>query len=85
MDLATVGELRHMMWSASRGGALALVLDLTDVTHLGSAGIQLLYEFAEQTTAEGQRPTLIVPPRCPAELPVRITGLDQVVTVVAAR
>ena len=52
IDLSTTEELRRHLWSASRGGALPLTVDLAGVTHLASAGIQLLYDFVE----EQQRP-----------------------------
>jgi anti-sigma regulatory factor (Ser/Thr protein kinase)/ABC-type transporter Mla MlaB component len=81
VDVHTVDELRRVLWDASRGGALPLTIDLSQVTHLGSVGVQLLFEFAEQATADRRMPTLIAPPGCPAHYPIALTGLDHLVTV----
>jgi anti-sigma regulatory factor (Ser/Thr protein kinase)/anti-anti-sigma regulatory factor len=81
VDVHTGDELRRVLWDASRGGALPLTIDLSQVTHLGSVGVQLLFEFAEQATADRRMPTLIAPRGCPAHYPIALTGLDHLVTV----
>jgi anti-anti-sigma factor len=81
IDLARTEELRRSLWSASRGGALPLVVELGAVSYLGSAGIQVLYDFAEEMTAEGRTLRLVVPPDCPAGSAVRMSDLDRIVEV----
>jgi ABC-type transporter Mla MlaB component len=54
------------------------------VTHLASAGIQLLYDFVEQMTAEGRRLRLVVPPGCPAGYAIQLSDLHRVSEVVDA-
>jgi len=54
IDLARTEELRRSLWSASRGGALPLTVELGAVSYLGSAGIQVLYDFVEEMTAMGR-------------------------------
>ena len=84
IDLSTTEELRRHLWSASRGGALPLSVDLGGVTHLASAGIQLLYDFVEETTAEGRTLRFVVPPGCPADYTIRLSDLHRVSEVVDA-
>ncbi len=84
IDISTVEELRRELWSASRGGALPLTVDLGAVTHLASAGIQVLFDFVEEMTADGRKLRFVVPPGCPARHAVALTALDRVVVVLDA-
>jgi serine phosphatase RsbU (regulator of sigma subunit)/anti-sigma regulatory factor (Ser/Thr protein kinase)/anti-anti-sigma regulatory factor len=81
IDLGTADDLRRELWSASRGGALPLVVDLAAVTHLGSAGIQVLYDFVEDMTADGRALRFVVPPGSPARHAIVLSDLDRIVTV----
>ena len=49
VDVETVERLRMMLDRVSRGGTTPLVVDLSTVTHLGSAGVQLLHERVADT------------------------------------
>jgi anti-sigma regulatory factor (Ser/Thr protein kinase)/anti-anti-sigma regulatory factor len=84
VDLSTAEELRRHLWSVSRGGALPLTVELGGVTHLASAGIQVLYDFVEETTAEGRTLRFVVPPGCPAGHAIRLSDLHRVSEVVDA-
>lgn len=68
LDHRSADELRRRLSHATRGGTLAVVVDLTEVTHLGSAGVQVLYDEMlpgpRNTTA---RVTLVAPPGSPAQ------------------
>ena len=44
VDLSTADSLRATLRRFSRGGTAELIVDLTGVTHLGSAGVQVLHE-----------------------------------------
>lgn len=81
IDLSTADELRRELWSASRGGALPLVVELGAVTHLGSAGIQVFYDFVEDMTADGRALRFVVPPGSPVRHAIVLSDLDRVVTV----
>lgn len=81
IDLSTSEDLRRELWSASRGGALPLVVELGAVTHLGSAGIQVLYDFVEDMTADGRSLRFVVPPGSPARHAIVLSDLDRIVTV----
>jgi len=78
LDLSTAEELRRHLRSASRGGALPLTVDLGRVTHLGSAGIQVLYDFVEEMSAESRPLNFVVPPGCPAAYAIRLSDLSAV-------
>lgn len=81
IDISTVGDLRRQLWSANRGGALPLTIELGDVTHLASAGIQMLFELVEEMTADGRKLAFVAPPDCPARYALSLSNLDQVVPV----
>lgn len=46
VDVSTADSLRHSLLQASTGGTSDLVVDLSGVTHLASAGVQVLSEVA---------------------------------------
>jgi anti-anti-sigma factor len=81
IDLSTAVDLRRELWSASRGGALSLVVDLGSVTHLGSAGIQVLYDFVEDMIADGRSLRFVVPSASPARHAIVLSDLDRIVPV----
>lgn len=81
VDLSTADELRRELWSASRGGALPLVVELGGVTHLASAGIQVLYDFAEDMASDGRDVRLVVPPGSPARQALALSDLPRIVAV----
>ena len=83
LDLSTADELRRHLWTASRGGALPVTIELGGVSHLGSAGIQVLYEFVEEMSAEGRSLNFVVPPGCPAAYAVQLSDLSTVADFVA--
>ena len=81
VDMTTAGPLRRRLRDISRGGLLPMSVDLTAVTHLGSVGIELLYEIAEETLHRGHRLRLLAPDGSPGAQAVRLTGLDTVATL----
>lgn len=84
IDISTVANLRTELWSAARGGALPLTVDLADVTHLASTGIALLFEFVEDTATGGREVRLIAPPGSPARSAMAVSGLDLIAAVEAS-
>ncbi|MGQ0483673.1 MAG: SpoIIE family protein phosphatase [Pseudonocardia sp.] len=78
VDVREAPRLRSRLWTASRGGALPLTIDLDAVTHLASAGIALLFEFVEDMATDGREVTLVAPPGCPARYALEVSGLDLV-------
>jgi len=81
VDMTTAGRLRRRLRDTSRGGLLPLSVDLTAVTHLGSAGIELLYEIAEEMLHSGHTLRLLAPDDSPGAQAVRLSGLNSVATL----
>ena len=54
------------MLAACRGGTLPLAADLTNLTCLASAGVQVLFQVRDRLAAHGQDLTLIAARGCPA-------------------
>lgn len=78
VDMMSVELLRNRLTDIGRGGLLPLTVDLAAVTHLGSAGIALLYEIAEDMVHAGHTLRLLAPPDSPAGQAVRLSGLDAI-------
>ncbi|MDT7665770.1 MAG: hypothetical protein QOD04_5326 [Pseudonocardiales bacterium] len=81
VDMTTAGPLRGRLRDLSRGGLLPLSVDLTAVTHLGSVGIELLYETAEEVLHSGHTLRLLAPDGSPGSAAVRLSGLDSIATL----
>ncbi len=75
VDLATAGSLRSQLLMACRGGTLPLSVDLTDVSHLGNAGVHTLYQVKEQLAVSGQELELIAAPGSVAAAALGLAGL----------
>jgi anti-anti-sigma factor len=82
IDLSSAVELLRRLEDASRGGVLPLTIDLTGVNHLASAGVQLLYQLAEQMAADGTRLRLIAPTGTAAHQVLTLTALHQFTEIV---
>lgn len=70
--MTTASTVRRDILDAARGGALALTIDLNDVTLLASAGVRVLHELAEPLDL-----TFLAAPECPARAVVELTGLQR--------
>jgi anti-anti-sigma factor len=58
-----------------------LVVDLSEVTFLGSIGLQILVELNDSQHDVGRHPALVVADQRAAGRPLEITGLDEVLDV----
>jgi anti-anti-sigma factor len=81
VDTTTAGSLQNRLSEISRGGVLPVDVDLSAVTYLASAGVQVLYDCARSAAEERGRVRLLAPPGCPARQVLELTGLDQVLDV----
>jgi serine phosphatase RsbU (regulator of sigma subunit)/anti-sigma regulatory factor (Ser/Thr protein kinase)/anti-anti-sigma regulatory factor len=59
VDATTAAPLARRLLTASRGGTMPLIVDLTSVTRLGSAGTRSLYQVRGQLAAHHQQLTLV--------------------------
>jgi stage II sporulation protein AA (anti-sigma F factor antagonist) len=66
IDLSNAAEvLERGLESAISDGGRALLLDLSNVSYMDSAGIRALFELAERLTALGSRLVAVVPEEAP--------------------
>ena len=61
IDLSNAAQVRAEIIEALPNSTLGVVLDLSDVDFLDSAGIRLIFEIARATDARGQSLRLAVP------------------------
>jgi ABC-type transporter Mla MlaB component len=65
-DRSTAESLAGRLLAACRGGTLPLSADLTGVTRLAGAGLQVLFQVRDRLAAHGHDLTLIAVPGGPA-------------------
>lgn len=82
IDMSNAGELRTAITDATPNDALGVVLDLSDVVYMDSAGIQLLYRLGENLRNRGQTLRIVVPPHSPTADALRLAGIKRHVDVV---
>ena len=75
VDLSNTAHIGGALAESVPNAALALILDLTDVEYLDSAGIHLVYELREQLRARGQTLQLVIPADSPAHDALRLAGV----------
>jgi anti-anti-sigma factor len=66
VDSSTASTLDRQIAVESRSGIASLTIDLSAVTHLGSAGISALTEACERAQRQGGDCVLVAPPGSPA-------------------
>jgi anti-anti-sigma factor len=65
LDLSNVHDVGDALVAAARSGAAGLVLDLSELQHLDSAGIRLLYDLRARLGTARQALTAVVPHGAP--------------------
>ena len=66
VDLSNADMVEAAIVEATPNHALALILDVTGLGYLDSAGIHLVYKLREKLRARGQALRLVIPPESPA-------------------
>jgi anti-anti-sigma factor len=79
VDASNVKEIGDRLRGLMSNRSVALVIDLSATTYLDSAGINLLFELAEELRGRQQRLALVIAERSPIERMITLTGLDQTV------
>jgi len=82
IDASNAGELRMAITAATPNDAVGVVLDLTGVEHLDSAGIHLLYRLGESLRSRGQTLRVVVPGGSPADDALRLAGVTRHLDIV---
>lgn len=77
IDLSNVENIERALVEATPNHLLTLVLDLTDLDYLDTAGIQLIYKLRENLRARGQRLRLVIPSTSPANDALRLAGVKR--------
>ena len=75
VDIVTAGQLARRLLSASRGGTVPLVADLTGVTQLASAGVRALYQVRDRLTVHQKDMTLLTAPGSSAQVVLDLVQL----------
>ncbi len=75
IDLSNVRGLEEAIVVATPNHARALVLDLSPLDYLDSAGIQLLYRLWHHLQVRGQGLCLVIPEGSPAGDALRLAGV----------
>jgi serine phosphatase RsbU (regulator of sigma subunit)/anti-sigma regulatory factor (Ser/Thr protein kinase)/anti-anti-sigma regulatory factor len=78
VDIVTAGQMARRLLSASRGGTVPLVADLTGVTQLASAGVRALYQVRDRLTVHKQDMTLLTAPGSSAQVVLDLVQLAHV-------
>jgi anti-anti-sigma factor len=82
IDMSNADELGGVIAKQTPNEALGLVLDLTYVDYLDSAGIQLVYRLRECVQRRGQGLRLVVPDGSPVADALRLASVEVNVAVV---
>jgi anti-anti-sigma factor len=81
IDMSNATELGAAVLNQVRGEALGVILDLSKVTYLDSAGIHVIYGMRERLRVRGLELRLVVLPDAPIIDALRLTGLTAAVAV----
>jgi anti-sigma B factor antagonist len=76
IDMSNAAELRNELTAITPNHAMSLILNLTAVRYLDSAGIHLVHRLREDLRASGQRLLLVIPGDSPIHSTLRLAGLD---------
>ncbi len=77
IDMSNAAELGDAVAEATPNDAIGIVLDLSDVEYVDSAGIQLIYRLRETLRARGQRMALVIPEDSIVNDALRLAGIEQ--------
>ncbi len=77
IDLSNADSIENAIAEATPNQALALILDVSALDYLDSAGIHLVYKLREKLRARGQSLRLVIPPDSPANDALRLAGVSR--------
>ncbi len=76
VDMSNVQQIRDGLGRATSNQALGLVLDLSHVDYLDSAGIHLIHTLHSSLRSHGQKLALIIPQGSVINDALRLAGID---------
>ncbi len=77
IDMSNAAELARALADETPNDAHGLVLDLSRIDYLDSAGIHLLYRLRESLSARGLRLAIVVPRDSPVFDALRLAGIER--------
>jgi anti-anti-sigma factor len=83
VDLSNAARIESAIAEATPNHAVALILDVSALDYLDSAGIHLIYKLREKLRTRGQALRLVIPPESPANDALRLAGVSQAVDTLA--
>jgi len=81
IDISNARELSSAIEAAVPNGAPTIVVDLTNITYLDSAGVRLLMRLADRLRIRRRERRLVVPERAPIRVALELTGLPRIVAL----
>lgn len=83
IDMSNAAEIGTSISRRVANEAFGLVLDLSAVTYLDSAAIQVIFELHERLATRGQQLWLVLPPGARTADALTLAGVPQVVRIAA--
>jgi anti-anti-sigma factor len=77
VDLSNATQICDAIGEATPNTALGVVLDLSRVGYLDSAGIHLIYRLRQNLRARGQKLMLAIPADSPVQDSLRLAGVTR--------
>ena len=77
IDLSNADSIENAIAEATPNQALALILDVSALDYLDSAGIHLVYKLREKLRARGQTLRLVIQDDSPANDALRLAGVPR--------
>jgi anti-anti-sigma factor len=73
LDMASQPDVGRRLYEAVSRGASSLTIDMSELTFLDSAGVELLYRLREDFAARQMTLTLVIPPGTPVRRSIEVT------------
>lgn len=81
VDMSNSGDFASAISTAATNDVLAVVVDLSEVDYLDSAGIHLLFRLREALQSRGQRLALVIPDPSTVRDTLRLAGVADLVEI----
>ena len=77
IDMSNAGELREAIADYTPNSSLGVVLDLTSIDYVDSAGIHMLDWLSESVRRRGLALRIVIPPESAASDALRLAGIER--------
>ncbi len=85
IDLSNAEELEERLGSLADSGSAGLVVDLSEVSYLDSAGVRLIFRLSETLSSRSGRLCVVVGPDSPLRRVLVLSRADAVVAMSDSR